>query len=260
MQDEPARIESEGGLSVLTLANPPLNLFDARMIGSVEKAVGRLAEDPPRAVLIRAEGKVVSGGVDVEEFAGLDRKAGAELWQRLMDRIVDPVEALPCPVVFAAHGLTLTAAFELALACDLIIASESASFGLVEIVVGLTPSMGGPQRLAERAGSGRARQLVMTGGLFDAGTLERWNVVNEVVPDSDLEERAMALTRTLAAGPTMAHAMTKRIVRAWAREGMAAADRVTREEAGELFETEDLRNAVQTFLEEGPGRATFEGR
>ena len=80
--------------------------------------------------------------------------------------MIDKVEALPAPVVFAAHALTLTAAFELALACDLIVASPKAKFGLVEKVVGLTPSMGGTQRLAERAGSGRARHFVMSGGIF----------------------------------------------------------------------------------------------
>jgi enoyl-CoA hydratase/carnithine racemase len=174
--------------------------------------------------------------------------------------LVDRVEGLPFPVVFAAHGLTLTAAFELSLACDLIVASESAQFGLVEIVVGLTPSMGGPQRLAERAGSGRARQLVMTGGLFDATTLERWNVVNEVKPDDELDTYARKLTARLANGPTLAHAMTKRIVRAWRDDGMAGADRVTRRDAAALFETEDLRNAVDSFLENGPGKATYEGR
>lgn len=77
------------------------------------------------------------------------------------------------PVVFAAHALTLTAAFELALGCDLILASRSAKFGLVEKVVGLTPSMGGTQRLAERAGSGRARQFVISGDLFATEDLQR---------------------------------------------------------------------------------------
>ena len=257
---KPVHLERDDGLAVLELDNPPLNLFDAEMIAAVEQAIGDLAAEPPRAVLIRARGDVVSGGVNVSEFKGLSAEGGRELWTRLMDNIIDPVEALPCPVVFSSHGLTLTAAFELALGCDLILASESARFGLVEIVVGLTPSMGGPQRLAERAGSGRARQLVMTGDLFDAATLERWNVVNAVYRDGDLEERSLELARRLAVGPTRAHAMTKRIIRAWADEGMEAADRITREEAGDLFETEDLQRAVETFLEEGPGRATFEGR
>jgi len=251
--------ERDGPMAVITLDSPPLNLFDRAMTTGLIAALDELHDDPPRGLLIRAEGEVVSGGVNVNEFKGLSSAEGTRLWEQLLG-LVDRVEGLPFPVVFAAHGLTLTAAFELSLACDLIVASDSARFGLVEIVVGLTPSMGGPQRLAERAGSGRARQLVMTGGLFDAATLERWNVVNEVKPDEELDGYARKLTMRLANGPTLAHAMTKRIVRAWRDEGMAGADRVTRRDAGALFETEDLKNAVDSFLREGPGKATYEGR
>ena len=252
-------IERDGPMAVISLNSPPLNLFDRAMTSELIAALEQVQDDPPRGLLIRAEGKVVSGGVNVQEFQGLTAAEGTRLWEQLMS-LIDRVEGFPFPVVFAAHGLTLTAAFELSLACDLIVASESAQFGLVEIVVGLTPSMGGPQRLAERAGSGRARQLVMTGGLFDAETLERWNVVNEVKPDDELDAYARKLTARLANGPTLAHAMTKRILRGWRDDGMAGADRVTRRDAAELFETEDLRNAVDSFLENGPGKATFEGR
>ncbi|MCB0857276.1 MAG: enoyl-CoA hydratase/isomerase family protein [Solirubrobacterales bacterium] len=253
------KTEREGPMAVITLDSPPLNLFDRAMTTELIAAIDAVHDDPPRGLLIRAEGKVVSGGVNVQEFKGLSETEGIRLWEQLMG-LIDRVEGLPFPVVFAAHGLTLTAAFELSLACDLIIASESAQFGLVEIVVGLTPSMGGPQRLAERAGSGRARQLVMTGGLFDAATLERWNVVNEVKPDEELDQYARKLTNRLANGPTLAHAMTKRILRGWRDDGMAGADRVTRRDAAALFETEDLKNAVDSFLENGPGKATYEGR
>ena len=118
-------------------------------------------------------------------------------WRQLFADIAHPLEALPCPVVYAAHGLTLTAAFEISLACDIILAGPRAKFGLVETVVGLTPSMGGPQRLAERAGSGRARELVMTGDLYDAQTMLEWGVVNAIHTDVDGE--AVALTERLAA-------------------------------------------------------------
>jgi enoyl-CoA hydratase/carnithine racemase len=256
---KPVRLDRDGPLATITIDSPPLNLFDAEMIKGLDRAIESLRADLPRALLIRAEGRVVSGGVNVAEFEGLSPAQGSKLWSELLS-LVDRIEALPLPVVFAAHGLTLTAAFELSLACDLILASESASFGLVETVVGLTPSMGGPQRLAERAGSGRARQLVMTGDLFDASTLERWNVINEVLPDDQLAGRADSLSRRLAEGPTLAHAMTKRILRAYVEGGVPAADRVTRREAAELFATEDLIWAVRTFLEEGPGNARFSGR
>ncbi|MFA9400074.1 MAG: enoyl-CoA hydratase/isomerase family protein [Acidobacteriota bacterium] len=253
------RSERDGPLATITIDSPPLNLFERKLIEELQAGIEEMYADPPRCLLIQAEGKVVSGGVNVEEFRGLAPAQGSRLWNDLLE-LIDRVEALPFPVVFASHGLTLTAAFELSLACDLIIASESAQFGLVEIVVGLTPSMGGPQRLAERAGSGRARQLVMTGGLFDAATLEKWNVVNEVIADDEFRDHVLNLATRLANGPTRAHAMTKRILRAYVEGGVPAADRVTRRDAGDLFGTEDLQNAVDTFLEEGPGRARFKGR
>jgi enoyl-CoA hydratase len=255
------RVETDpGGLTVLTLDSPPLNLFDQAMMDDLADAIDAIAAAPPRALLIRAEGRAVSAGVDVHVFAGLTPAQGSALWADLL-RMIDAIEELPAPVVFAAHALTLTAAFELALACDLIVASPRARFGLVEKVVGLTPSMGGTQRLAERAGSGRARQFVMSGDLFDAAELERWGVVNEIYPEDEFEARSRALAEGLAAGPTKAHAMTKRILRRFREGGIPAADDAVRTEAAELFATEDLQAAVRTFLEHGgPGHAEFNGR
>jgi enoyl-CoA hydratase len=256
----PIRVEHEGALAVLSIDSPPLNLFDERLMGELERAIAQLAAQPPRGLLIRAEGRVVSGGVDVHVFDGLSVADAGALWERLLG-MVHRVEELPAPTVFAAHGLCLTAAFELSLGCDLLLAAQSARFGLVETVVGLTPAMGGTQRLAERAGPARARELVMTGALYDAATLERWNVVNRVLPDAGFDEAARAFARGLAEGPTRAHAATKAIVRAALEEGGArGADRRVPELAGELFATEDLRGAVRSFLERGPGHARYEGR
>jgi enoyl-CoA hydratase/carnithine racemase len=196
----------------------------------------------------------------VHVFDALD---GAPAAQAMFERLLvvpHRLEDMPWPTVFAAHGLCLTAAFELALGCDLILAAESARFGLVEIVVGLTPAMGGTQRLAERAGPARAREFVMTGELYDAATLERWNVVNRVLPDEGFDAAAREFAQRLANGPTRANAATKRIVRAYLQGGVRHADAQTPPLAAELWETEDLRGAVKTFLEQGPGNATFEGR
>ena len=256
-----ARLEREdGALAVIPLGSPPLNLFDQRMIDDLRAAIDAVAAEPPRALLIRAEGRAVSGGVDVHVFAGLTPEQGSALWTELLE-MIDKVELLPAPVVFAAHALTLTAAFELALACDLIVASPKAKFGLVEKVVGLTPSMGGTQRLAERAGSGRARHFVMSGGIFGAEEMERWGVVNLIFEDHDFDAAARKLAAELAAGPTKAHAMTKHILRRFREGGIPAADEAVRTEAADLFATEDLQNAVRTFLEQGgPGHAEFHGR
>jgi enoyl-CoA hydratase len=255
-----ARLErEESGLAVITLDSPPLNLFDQRMIDDLRAAIDAVAAEPPRALLIRAEGRAVSGGVDVHVFAGLSPEQGSLLWDELL-RMIEKVEELPAPVVFAAHALTLTAAFELSLACDLIVASPQAKFGLVEKVVGLTPSMGGTQRLAERAGSGRARHFVMSGDVFGAEEMERWGVVNLIFED-DFDARARQLAGELAAGPTQAHAMTKLILRRFREGGIPAADEAVRTDAAALFGTEDLQNAVRTFLEHGgPGHAEFHGR
>jgi enoyl-CoA hydratase len=253
------RLERDGGLAVATFDSPPLNLFDKAMFEGLQEAVEAVEAEPPRALLFRAEGRAVSGGVDVHEFDGLTPEEGSRLWDELIG-LVERVEALPLPVVFAAHALTLTAAFELALGCDLIVAARSAKFGLVEKVVGLTPSMGGTQRLAERAGSGRARHFVMSGELFGAEEMERWGVVNLVWDDEGFDDRARAYAAELAAGPTKAHAMTKRILRRYREGGIPAADETVRTEAAELFATEDLKGAVKTFLDQGPGNATFEGR
>jgi enoyl-CoA hydratase/carnithine racemase len=256
----PVRVERGGPLAVVTLEAPPVNLWDDDVIAGYEAAIDELEAEPPRAALFRAEGRVVSGGVDVNVFARIaDGEGGGELWSRLL-RLPQRIEDLPYPTVFAAHALCLTASFELSLACDLLLAAESARFGLVERVVGLTPSMGGPQRLVERAGPARARELVFTGALYDAATLERWNVVNRVLPDEGFEDAVRAFCIDLAEGPTVAHAATKRLVRETLAGGARAADAIVPEVAGALFDTEDLKGAVRSFLEHGPGKATYQGR
>jgi enoyl-CoA hydratase/carnithine racemase len=253
------RVERDGPLAVITLDHPPLNLFTRELMTALGEAVAEVEGGGSRGLLVRADGRVVSGGVDVHLFDGLSSQQGADLWRELLD-LIHRVEALPFPTVFAAHALCLTAAFELSLACDLLLASESARFGLVETVVGLTPAMGGTQRLADRAGPARARELVMTGELYDAATLERWNVVNRVLPDDGFAEAAHAFARRLAGGPTRAHVATKAIVAAAVAGGARAADERVPDLAGALFDSEDLKRAVRSFLADGPGHATYEGR
>jgi enoyl-CoA hydratase/carnithine racemase len=267
----PVRIERDGDVAVVVLDRPPLNLFDESVFTGFEAAVAELfaltapgRPDRARAVLLEARGKVVSGGVDVTAFREIAEgpdpgQRGTALWARLL-RTSQALEDLPVPTVFAAHGLTLTAAFEFALACDVLLAAERASFGLVEMVVGLTPSMGGPQRLAERAGPARAKELIFTGERYPAAVLERWDVVNRVLPDEGFAEAARAYAHRVAAGPTLAHAATKRLVTTAVRHGVRAADEITPQVSGPLFGTADLRGAVASFLDEGPGKATYRGR
>ena len=253
-----ARYEVDGDVAEIVISNPPLNLWGPQLIADVEDGVARAAAERPRALLVRAEGDVFSAGVDVHVFEGLDAQSAGALTGRLLE-LTHAMEDLPLPTLAVAHGLCLTAGLELSLACDLLWAAEGVQFGLVEKVVGITPLMGGTQRMAERAGTARAREFVMTGRLYDAETLHAWGVVNRVLPSDQLLEKARAFAAQLAAGPTIAHAATKAIVRAQADLGTRGVDARTAELTSHLFETEDCRNAVQSFLRQGPGKATFTG-
>jgi len=253
------KLDREGDVGILALDSPPLNLFDDRMINDLVQGLEELEGEMLRALVVRGEGDVFTGGVDVHVFDDKTPEQAAALFRDLI-AIVHKLESLPFPTIASVQGLCLTAGLELSLGCDLLLAAEGARFGLVERVVGLTPAMGGTQRMAERAGPARAREFVMTGGLYDATTLEGWNVVNRIYPDGDLREKTMEFAQSLATGPTKAHAATKRMVRAFLDHGVRGADDRIGDIAAPLFATDDLQNAVDTFLAEGPGKATFQGR
>jgi enoyl-CoA hydratase len=254
-----AYYERHDDVGELVLDAPPLNLFGPALFDDLEAAIAQVQEAAPRALIFRAEGEVVSAGVDVHVFDGLGSSGADELTARLL-RFTHALEDLPAPTLAVAHGLCLTAALELSLACDLLWAGEGVQFGLVEAVVGITPLMGGTQRMAERAGAARAREFVMTGGLYTAETLHDWGVVNRVLPPDELLEEARRFAARLASGPTQAHTATKRIVRAQADHGTRGADERVAELTSHLFDTQDTQNAVHTFLEHGPGKASFTGQ
>jgi enoyl-CoA hydratase/carnithine racemase len=262
VSEAPIRLDREGAVAAMVLHDPPLNLFGQAAFEALTACLDEVEGSDARALVWRAEGEVFTGGADVNVFqqivdAGGDR---ADLTFEPLLGAVRRLEALPIPTLALVHGLCLTAGLEVSLGCDMIWAGESGRFGLVEAVVGLTPGAGGTQRMAERAGPARAREFVMSQGLYDAATLERWNVVNRVLPDEELLEKGMRFAQRLASGPTRAHSATKRIVRAYLEGGVDEADRAVAEAVPPLFETEDLKRAVQSFLTEGPGKATFEGR
>jgi enoyl-CoA hydratase len=256
----PIRLERDGNVAMMILSNPPLNLFGDDAWGALVSCIEEVEGSDARALVWRAEGDIFTGGVDVHSFQRVVEEGGASESFGSLIPVVRRLEELPIPTLALVHGLCLTAGLEISLGCDMIWASESARFGLVEAVVGLTPGAGGTQRMAERAGPARAAEFVMSGGLYEASTLERWSVVNRVVPDDQLLEKGMKFAHKLANGPTVAHGSTKRIIRAYRAGGVDRADEVTPEVFAELFASEDLQNAVASFLEHGPGNATFEGR
>jgi len=251
---------TEDDIAVLTFSAPPVNLYSPTLHDDLDVALDELDDRPPRALIIRAEGKLVSGGVDVSLFAAQKSQESTKVLYDRMLELPNRVAALPYPTVFAAHALTLTWAFEVAVACDIILATPKARFGLVERVIGLTPTMGGTQRLAARAGVGRAKEFVFTGDTYSAETMERWNVVNRILSADDFDADVLAFTARLAVGPTRAFGAAKEILRHYESGGVAEALDHTTAIAAALYETEDLHGGMKSFLEDGPGKATFHGR
>ena len=162
-------LSRDGDVAVVTLDNPPLNLFQEGSFGELRECLEEVERSDARALVWRSEGELFTGGVDVNDFkkvadAGPDRVG--EFAEGLI-KAVRRLEQLEIPTLALVHGLCLTAGLEVALGCDIIWAAESARFGLVEAVVGLSPGAGGTQRMAERAGPGRAREFVMSGALYE---------------------------------------------------------------------------------------------
>jgi enoyl-CoA hydratase/carnithine racemase len=182
------RFETSGALGFLTLANPPLNLFDEELIEDLRTAVNQSKQAPIRALLVRASGKAFSAGADVSIFKGKTAIEARDRFTRHLRTIAD-IEELPFPTVAAVHGLCIAAGMELMLACDLVWAAASARFSQAEAAIGTTTLLGGVQRLAERAGPARAREIIYSADQYDAATFERWNIVNRVVPEEALNRR-----------------------------------------------------------------------
>jgi enoyl-CoA hydratase/carnithine racemase len=140
------------------------------------------------------------------------------------------------------------------------VAAQSSKIGSVEVTVGLHPLMGAVQRLAQRAGAARAKEMAMLGRRYDAATLERWNIINRVVPDEELDTATMVLAQELAHGPTVANAATKRLVATAINDGVAAADAAMADIQRPIFESRDFQTGVTSYREKGIGMAIFEGR
>jgi enoyl-CoA hydratase/carnithine racemase len=150
--------------------------------------------------------------------------------------------------------------FELALFCDLIWAAEGTVLGLPETSLGIVPLAGGVERVAARAGLGRARTIALGGGLHNAEDFAAWGVIDRVLPADELQAKAEKFARRLADGPTRAYSVVKDLVRAYAEGGIARADALLLDAAVGLFDTDDARGGIQTFLDSGPGNTKFLGR
>jgi enoyl-CoA hydratase/carnithine racemase len=158
------------------------------------------------------------------------------------------------------HGTCMAGGFELALFCDLIWAAEGTMLGLPETRLGIVPLAGGVERVAARAGLGHARVVGLGGDLHAAEEFAAWGVIDRVVPSDELHSAAEEFARRLAAGPTRAFSVVKDLIRAYTTGGITAADAMLTDAAVGLFDTEDARGGIESFLTSGPGHAKFAGR
>jgi enoyl-CoA hydratase len=253
------RHDRRDGVAVLTLDRPGrLNAIGSDTVALLHAAIDAIEADlSVRVVVVTGAGKAFSAGADITE---LDRLAGPHDFARFVRSLTDcfgRLSRLEQPTVAAVEGLALGGGFELALACDLRVAGESARFGMPEVRLGLLPGAVGTQRLARLLPSAVAKHLLMTGEAMRAPDALGWGIVNRVVPDGEALAAAEALARTLAAGPPLALAAAKRLVDQGAEMPFDAAVAFERETVSLLFATDDRVEGVRAFLEKRP--PTFTG-
>jgi enoyl-CoA hydratase len=254
-----AAFELHDQLGEIVIDNPPLNLFSQSLIADLGAAAERAAASDARAVLLRAEGDAFSSGADVSIFVGLEGDGASALISNALS-LIGAIEAIPVPTVALVQGRCLAGALEVALACDLIWAAAGTQIGQLEAVIGAFPFAGGTQRLASRVGAARTAEMVYGASIRTAEELEGWGLVSQVTAPERLLEEGRAFAAQLAAGPTLAHQATKRILRAWRSGGVSAADQVTHSEGPAVIVSRDLQEGVASLQRSGPGHASFNNR
>jgi len=261
MSTEPkVRFLQDGPLGTVTLDSPPLNLIGADLIADLVAALDEVeAADGVRALVLRGAGTVFSAGADVALFAGMSAHQLRPLIGSFLD-LGHRIERLPFPTLAAVHGTCMAGGFELALFCDLIWAAEGTVLGLPETRLGIVPLAGGVERIAARAGLGRARAVAIGGELHTAEEFAAWGVIDRVLATDELHSAAQEFASRLAGGATRAFAVVKELTRSYTAGGIAGADALLADAAVGLFDTEDARGGIQSFLKTGPGHATFAGR
>ena len=248
----------DGQVAVLSMGLAPYNLMDRALNHELISGLGWARQEGARAVVLRSSLRHFSAGADLDAMVADADKGDVLDWGFVAT--LRAFDEHPAPIIASIRGVCVGGGFELALACDLIVASESAKIGSVEVTVGLHPLMGAVQRLTQRAGAARAKEMTLLGRRYPAATLERWNIINWVVADENLDSATMVLAHELAHGPSIANAATKHLVSVAVNEGIGAADDAMAEIQRPILRSADFRTGVRSYRENGIGMAEFEGR
>jgi enoyl-CoA hydratase/carnithine racemase len=241
-------VTTDDGVATLVLHRPPQNRIGTAMVDELDAAVDGIAAGDARAVVLRAEGPDFSFGGDIEPWPDWDRREMRRHFEHFLQTF-NKFERLPVPTIAAVQGLCFGGGLELAVRADVIVAARSARFGHPEQSIGIVTLLGGIYRIAERAGRSRAMRWALTSEQVPAEEMERHGVVDRVVDDDALDAEAAAFAARVAAGPTLAHAAHKSLLRTWAVGGVAAADETIFDVAIPLFDSADVRTAIPAAVD-----------
>ena len=253
-------LETADGIGTIRLNRPPVNALNEQLTAELADAA-RAAEgmDEVRAVIIYGGEKAFVGGADIKQMAEISYPAAAA-WSSRLHAALSRVAAIGKPVVAAITGYALGGGLELALAADFRVVGESARLGQPEIQLGIIPGAGGTQRLARLVGPARAKDMVFTGRNVKAAEALAIGLVDQVVPDAEVYQAAVAMVKRYASGPALALRAAKQAIDAGLGVDLATGLEIERVQFAALFGTEDQRAGMRSFLENGPGKATFTGR
>ena len=254
------RLEVADGIGTIRLDRPKVNALNDQLTAELADAA-RAAEgmDEVRAVIIYGGEKAFAGGADIKQMAEASYPAAAT-WSGRLHATMSLFARIGKPVVAAITGYALGGGLELALAADFRVVGESARLGQPEIQLGIIPGAGGTQRLARLVGPARAKDMVFTGRNVKAAEALAIGLVDQVVPDAEVYQAAVAMVKRYASGPALALRAAKQAIDAGLGVDLATGLEIERVQFAALFGTEDQRAGMRSFLENGPGKATFTGR
>lgn len=258
MTDELVHLERRAdGVALVTLDRPKANALSLDLLARLGAVFAGLAADPPGAVVIWGGPRIFAAGADIAGFGGPEEAAA---YGRQFRATFDRVAAFPGVVVAAVCGYALGGGCELAMACDLRVVAETARLGQPEIQLGIIPGAGGTQRLPRLVGVGRAKDLVLTGRHVDGEEAVRIGLADRVVPAGAVLDTALELAASFAAGPRVAQQSAKLAIDLGLDASLAEGLDLEARLFVEVFGTQDARSGIRSFLENGPGKAAFEGR
>jgi enoyl-CoA hydratase len=254
------RLEVADGIGTIRLDRPKVNALNDQLTAELAAAAAAAeSTEEVRAVILYGGERVFAGGADITEMAGADSAAMAA-WSGRLQAALSRVAGIGKPVVAAITGYALGGGLELALAADFRVAGESARLGQPEIQLGVIPGAGGTQRLPRLVGPAKAKDIIFTGRMVKAAEAHAIGLVDLVAPDESVYAAALDMVKRYANGPALALRAAKQAIDYGLGVDLATGLEIERVQFAALFGTQDQREGMRSFLENGPGQATFTGR